>query len=184
MANERLFGPKTRIGLASVFHFANWQAPTAAEMNAAIAAPNLTGSIWDLSCALDLDNTTFDLGDSETDDELSFCQWAGMEEPTQLNPEIVYTAFRSTVSYEVSNPATLNQANVAFALMAHRGQEYFAWMSDGKEPGEAFTIGDRVSLVKVASDFGVDEVGTGENVKLSQTFGFRSDILWRYRLVA
>ena len=184
MANERLFGPKTRIGLASVFHFANWQAPTAAEMNAANAAPNLTGSIWDLSCALDLDNTTFDLGDSETDDELSFCQWAGMEEPTQLNPEIVYTAFRSTVPYEVSTPSTLNQANVAFALMAHRGQEYFAWMSDGKEPGESFAIGDRVSLVKVATDFGVDEVGTGENVKLSQTFGFRSDILWRYRLVA
>lgn len=184
MANERLFGPKTRIGLASVFHFANWQAPTAAEMNAANAAPNLTGSIWDLSCALDLDNTTFDLGDSETDDELSFCQWAGMEEPTQLNPEIVYTAFRSTVPYEVSSPATLNQANVAFALMAHRGQEYFAWMSDGKEPGESFAIGDRVSLVKVASDFGVDEVGTGENVKLSQTWGFRSDILWRYKLAA
>lgn len=184
MANERLFGPKTRIGLASVFHFANWQAPTAAEMNAANAAPNLTGSIWDLSCALDLDNTTFDLGDSETDDELSFCQWAGMEEPTQLNPEIVYTAFRSTVPYEVSTPSTLNQANVAFALMAHRGQEYFAWMSDGKEPGESFAIGDRVSLVRVATDFGVDQVGTGENCKIQNTFGFRSDIAWRVKIAS
>lgn len=184
MANERLFGPKTRIGLASVFHFADWQNPTVAEMNEAIGAANPEGSIWDLSCALDLDNTSFNLSDSETDDELSFCQWAGSANPTEYNPEIVYTAFRSTVPYVVSDPVTLNQANAAFTLLAHRGVEYFAWMSDGKEPGEAFEVGDRVSLVKVATDFGVDEIGTGANVKLGQTFGFRSDINWRYTLSA
>lgn len=183
MANERLFGPKTRIGLASIYHFANWQQPTAAEMNEAAGGADMEGSIWDLSCALDLDNTTFDLGDSETDDELSFCQWAGSANPTEFNPEIVYTAFRSTEPYIVSDPATLNQANAAFALMAHRGQEYFAWMSWGKEPGEAFAAGDHISLVRVATDFGVDEVGTGSNVKLGQTFGFRSDILWNGELV-
>lgn len=184
MANERLFGPKTSIGLASPFHFANWQTPTVAEMNAAIAAPNRHATIWDLSCALDMDNTTFDLGDSETDDELSFCQWAGMADPVQLNPEIVFTAFRSTVPWVVATPATLNQANLAFSLLAWRGVEYFAWMRDGKEPGETFAVGDRVSLVKVATDFGVDEIGTGENAKITNTFGFRSDILWRYRLAA
>lgn len=183
MANERLFGPKTRIGLASIYHFADWRNPAAAEMNEAAGGADLEGSIWDLSCALDLDNTTFDLGDSETDDELSFCQWAGSANPTEFNPEIVYTAFRSTEPYIVSDPASLNQANAAFALMAHRGQEYFAWMSWGKEPGEAFAAGDHISLVRVATDFGVDEVGTGSNVKLGQTFGFRSDILWNGELV-
>lgn len=183
MANERLFGPKTRIGLASIYHFADWKNPTAAEMNEAAGGADLEGSIWDLSCALDLDNTTFDLGDSETDDELSFCQWAGSANPTEFNPEIVYTAFRSTEPYIVSDPASLNQANAAFALMAHRGQEYFAWMSWGKEPGESFASGDHISLVRVATDFGVDEVGTGSNVKLGQTFGFRSDILWNGELV-
>lgn len=184
MANERLFGPKTRIGLASVYHFADWQNPTADEMNEAIGAADPLGSIWDLSCALDLENTTFDLGDSETDDELSFCQWAGSADPTEFNPEIVYTAFRSTEPWVVSEPTTLNQANLAFALMAHRGQEYYAWMSDGKEPGEAFAVGDRVSLVRVATDYGIDDIGTGANVKLGQTFGFRSEILWRHRIAA
>lgn len=184
MANERLFGPKIRIGLASVYHFDNWQTPTVAELNEAIGAANMLGSIWDLSCALDLDNTTFDMGDSETDDELSFCQTAGAANPTEYNPEIVYTAFRSTEPWIVSDPTSLNQANAAFALMAHRGQEYFAWMSDGKEPGQPFAIGDRISLVRVATDFGIDEIGTGANVKLTQTFGFRSDILWRYRIAA
>ena len=184
MANERLFGPKTRIGLASVYHFDDWQTPTAAEMNEVSGGINMAGSIWDLSCALDLDNTTFDLGDSETDDELSFCQTAGGANPTEYNPEIVYTAFRSTEPWIVSDPASLNQANAAFALMAHRGQGYFAWMSDGKEPGQPFAIGDRISLVRVASDFGIDEVGTGSNVKLGQTWGFRSDIAWRIRIEA
>lgn len=183
MANERLFGPKTRIGLASIYHFDDWQNPTAAEMNEVSGGIDLEGSIWDLSCALDLDNTTFDLGDSETDDELSFCQWAGSANPTEFNPEIVYTAFMSEDQYIVSDPASLDQANAAFALMAHRGQEYFAWMSWGKEPGEAFAAGDHISLVRVATDYGVPDIGTGQNAKLGQTFGFRSDILWNGELV-
>lgn len=184
MSNERLFGPKTRIGLASVYHFDDWENPTVAEMNAAFGAADPTGSIWDLSCALDLDNSTFNLGESETDDELSFCQTAGAANPTDFNPEIVYQAFRSTEPWIVSDPATFDQANLAFSLLAWRGVEYFAWYSDGKGPGEPFTVGDRVSLVRVATDFGVDETGTGENVKLNQTFGFRSDINWRFKLSA
>ena len=184
MANERLYGPKTRIGLASVFHFANWQNPTAAEMNEVSGGIDMTGSIWDLSCALDLDNTTFDLGDSDTDDELSFCQWAGSANPTEYNPEIVYTAFRATEPWVVSDPASLNQANAAFHLLAWRGVEYYAWMSSGKEPGEAFAVGDRISLVRVETDFGIDDVSTGGNVKLGQTSGFKSEILWNHEIAA
>lgn len=183
MANERLFGPKTRIGLASVFHFADWQNPTAAELNAN-ATNDLTGSKWDLSCALDLDNTTFDLGDSDTDDELSFCQWAGAEEATDYNPEITYTAFMSKKRYIVSNPASRDQANTAFALLMGRGVEYYAWMSRGKEPGEAFAVGDRVSLVRIVTDYGVPDVSTGSNAKLTATFGFRSEILWNHKITA
>lgn len=177
MANERLFGPKTRIGLASIYHFGNWQAPTAAEMNAN-PTNELTGSKWDLSCALDLDNTTFDLGDSDTDDELSFCQTAGASEATDYNPEIVYTQFLSQQRYLVADPATRDQANTAFALLFARGVEYYAYVSRGKEPGEEFAAGDDISLVRVITDYGVPEIGTGENAKLTATFGFRSEILW------
>lgn len=184
MANERLFGTKVRIGLASPFHFADWEAgPTAAEMNAA-STSDPSGSIWDLSCALDMENTTFDLGDSETDDELSFCQKAGAQNPTEYNPEIVYTAFRSTKPWIVSDPSSYDQANLAFSLIFARGVEYFAWVSIGKDPGEPFAIGDRVSLVKVASDFAVEENGSGENSKISQTWGFRSDIIWNHVITA
>lgn len=183
MANERLFGPKTRIGLASVFHFADWQKPTAAELNEN-PTNDLTGSKWDLSCALDLDNTTFDLGESESDDELSFCQWAGSSEATEYNPEISYTAFMSKKRYLVADPATRDQANTAFALMFSRGVEYYAWMSRGKEPGEPFAIGDRVSLVRIVTDYAVPEIGTGSNAKLNSAFGFRSEILWNYKIEA
>lgn len=183
MVNERLFGPKTRIGLASVYHFANWQDPTAAEMNAN-PTNSLTGSKWDLSCALDLDGTTFDLGDSDTDDELSFCQTAGASEATDYNPEIVYTQFLSQQRYIVADPATRDQANTAFALMFARGVEYYAWMSRGKEPGEAFAVGDQISLVRIITDYEVPEVGTGENAKGTATFGFRSEILWNHTISA
>lgn len=183
MANERLFGPKTRIGLASVYHFADWQNPTAAELNEN-PTNDLTGSKWDLSCALDLDNTTFDLGDSETDDELSFCQTAGAQNPTDYNPEVAFTAFMSKDRYIVSDPSTRDQANTAFALLFARGVEYYAWMSRGKEPGEPFAIGDRVSLVRVITDYGVPEIGTGANAKLVSTLGFRTELLWNYKLTA
>lgn len=183
MANERLFGPKTRIGLASVYHFDDWTNPTAAEMNAN-PTNDLTGSKWDLSCALDLDNTTFDLGESETDEELSFCQTAGASTRTDENPEIVYTQFLSRQRYLVADPASRDQANTAFALMFARGVEYYAWMSRGKEPGEPFEIGDQISLVRIVTDYEVPEIGTGENAKGTATFGFRSEILWNHTISA
>lgn len=183
MANERLFGPKTRIGLASVFHFEDWKVPTAAEMNAN-PTNSLTGSKWDLSCALDLESTTYDLGDSDTDDELSFCQWAGAEEATDFNPEIVFTQFLSKTRYLVSNPATRDQANTAFALLFSRGVEYYAWMSWGKEPGELFEAGDHICLVRVITDYEVPDVSTGSNAKLTATFGFRTEILWNSEITA
>lgn len=182
MANLRLYGPNVRIGLASVYAFADWQNPTVAEFNAR-SSTNPHAQVFELSCALDEDSTTFDLGESETDDSKSFCQVAGTSSPTSYNPEIVFSAFQSEVPWVVSDPATLNTANLAKSLLAWRGVEYFAWMSVGKEPGALFTSGDRVKLARVATDFGIDEIGSGDNAKLNQTFASRGDVNWNFELL-
>lgn len=181
MALERLYGPAVRLYLASPLAFADWQNPTVLELNAN-PDNDPDGLIFNLTCALDQDGSTFDLGDSETDDSLSFCQVAGSESPTAYNPEIVYSLFRSTVPWVESDASTLNTSNLGFSLMAWRGVEYFAIASVGEAHDAPFASGDRVKMARVVTDFGVDEIGSGENVKLNQTFGFRSDLNWNYEL--
>lgn len=183
MANERLFGPATRFYLASPLAFADWQNPTTAELNAnPTNSPN--GLIWDITCALSEDGTQFDLGESETDDSLSFCQVAGAVTPTFYNPEIVFSVFRSTNAWVVSDPTTYDTAELARTLLSYKGIEYFAILSVGEENGTDFAVGDRVKMARVSTDYGVDEIGAGDNAMLMQDFANRGDINWNYELTA
>lgn len=182
MANERLFGPATRFLLASPLAFADWQNPTTAELNAnATNSPN--GLIWDLTCALSEDGTQFDLADSETDDSLSFCQVAGAVNPTNYNPEIVYQVFRAKERWKVSDSNTFNTAELARTLLSYKGVEYFAILSVGEEPGTNFAVGDRIKMAQVSTDYGVDEIGSGDNAMLTQTFAGRGNVAWNVELL-
>lgn len=181
MANERLFGPATRFYLASPLAFDDWQNPTTAELNAnPTNDPN--GLIWNVTCALAEDGTTFDLGESETDDSLSFCQVAGAVNPTSYNPEIVFSAFRSSEPWIVSDPASFNTAELTRTLISYRGVEYFAIASVGEPNDESFAVGHRIKMARVSTDSGVDEIGSGENVLLNQDFASRGDVNWNYEL--
>lgn len=183
MADIRLKNPAVRLYLASPLAFADWQNPTTAELNAnPTNDPN--GLIWNLSCALSQSDTTFDLADSDTDDELTFCQVAGAVNPTTYNTDIVYTAFRSDTPWVTSDAATFNTANLAHSLLQWRGVEYFAIASVGKDAGETFAVGDRVKLARVATDNGVDVKDTGSSVKIQATLLSRGDISWNTEILA
>lgn len=186
MANERLYNkpkPVTRFILASRRAFADWQNPTVAEMNAnPTNDPN--GLIWNLTCAIAQDDTTHDLGESETDEELSFCQVAGAVNPTTKTADIQWTIFRDQNPWVVSDPATESVANLAFSLLAWRGIEYFAIASVGKAYDQPFAEGDRLKMAGVATDYITDVVASGETVKGTQAFLSRGDLLWNYKLPA
>lgn len=183
MADLRLYNPATRFYLASPLAFADWQNPTAAELNAnPTNDPN--GLIWELTCALDQADTTFDLGDSEVDDSLSFCQVAGASTPITYSPEISYTIFRSKDRWEISDPTSFNTANLAFSLLAWRGIEYFAIASVGEEPGVDFAVGQRVKMARVATDFITDVAETGGNVRATASFLRRGDVNWNFEIQA
>ena len=177
MANERLYNPATRFWLAFPEAFADWQNPTAAEFNAN-PTNALTGLIFEITCALNQDGTEFSLGDSDTDDSLTFCQVAGAQNPTSFNPEITLEIERS------KDPIAVNTANLAFGLLAWKGLEYFAIMSVGKEPGAPVAIGDRIKMARQALDFPSDVLGTGENVRLSQATAARGDVAWNIRVAS
>ena len=177
MANERLYNPATRFWLAFPEAFADWQNPTAAEFNAN-PTNALTGLIFEITCALNQDGTTFDLGDSDTDDSLTFCQVAGAQNPTSLNPEVVYETERS------SDPLAANTANLLFGLLAWRGVEMFAILSVGEEPGKPVAVNERVKMALVNTDYLSDVIGTGENIRGSSALLNRGDVNWNHKLAA
>jgi hypothetical protein len=170
MSDTRLYREAVTLAVAFPEAFADWEAPTAAELNSAL--------VIGLTCALNEDGTTFDLADSDTDDTITFCQAAGSVTPTYFNAEVVFEAERS------QDPTASNQANEAFGLLAFPDIEYFAIQRIGPESDVAFAIGDRVSLVRVATDLPVDVAGQGENIRLAQNFLFKGDINWNFEVVA
>lgn len=170
MANSRLFRGTVKHSLAFPEAFANWQTPTATELNSTF--------VTDITCALVEASTKYDLGNSSTDNTLTFCSTAGSQTLTFYNP---------TVTYEfnlASNPTAVNQANTAYGLLAFPDIEYFGILRVGKDPALPYAIGDTVSLIRVATDWPAINASTGKNVTATQTMLQRGDILWRYVVAA
>lgn len=170
MALERAFNPNTRFILAFPQAFKDWTKPETAELNAK------NGLVFDLTCALNQSGTTHDLGEASTNDSLTFCQVAGAVNRTDENASITWEFERSR------DPLQDNTANTAFNLLRYRGIEYFAILSIGREPGEKFQVGDRIKMARVYTDYGADAFGTGENLRMSQSFASRGDVNWNYKL--
>lgn len=188
MALRRLTADQVyRFYLASPLAFADWQNPTVAELNAN-PTNDPSGLIWNVTCSLNTDGTQFDLDDPELDETLTFCQTAGNGEVTSRSATVVYemvmakerwTDASSTAEVDGFNNSTLTQS-----LISWRGVEYFAIMSVGKGEEEPFEVGDRIKMAEVATDWAVPTFGTGETVRLSQTFASRSRLNWNYELTA
>lgn len=183
MALERTQGQIYRFGVASKLAFADWKNPTTAELNAN-PTNDPTGLIFNLTCALDTDGTQFDLTDPETDDSTSFCQDATESTPISRTAEVVYEFFRATEEGKINDPSVWNTAHLAFTLLAWRGVELFAWRSVGEDPDALFKVDDRISMVEVATDWGIDSAATTEVMRMTQTFAFRGSVLWNHKIGA
>lgn len=144
-----------------------------------------SGLIWEITCALNTDSTTFDLDEPDYDESTSFCQRANAQEPMTRNANVVFQAFRATAEASQDAPGEWNNAHLAFTLLAWRGVDYLAIMSSGKGHGEPVVAGeDDISVVQISTDHGVDVLGTGENVELSQTPAIRGVWGWNTPVLA
>jgi hypothetical protein len=170
MANTRLYRANVTFCLAHPEAFADRTAPTAAELNGAL--------VKNITCALNEDGTTFTLGDSDTDDSLTFCDEGNLSTPTFYNPEVVMEAFRD------ADTAATGIYNEALGLLAFPDIEYIAILRVGEDSDTAFAAGDRVKMVGVKTDFGIDVVGNGENQRISQTFFNNDFVNWNYEVAA
>ena len=147
---------------------------SAAKLNQAVT----DGLGFNITCAVNQDGSNFDLGDSETDDSLTFCQIAGAANPTSFSPDI-------TLEIETSRDRTqTNTANTAHDLFAYRDAEYYFVLSVGEDPSTDFAEGDRVKIARRAVDYGAYQIGSGENIRLQVNTANRGDVAWNQTLVA
>ena len=184
-----------RLYLASPLAFANWQAPTVAELNAN-PTNDPSGLIYNLSCALDVGQSQFDLNEPDTDDSLVFCQTSGSEEITEYSATIVYAIqlakerWTNAASLTEVDAATgmrkFNSSTLAQSLLTWRGLEYLAIMSVGSDVDAPFAVDDRLKIARVATDWAIPTGGSGEMQTLVQNFASRevSDLAWNYKLTA
>lgn len=171
MATTRLYRENITFLLAHPEAFADATAPTASELNN-------TDLVFNITCALNEDGTEFTLGDSDTDDSITFCDKAGVSTPTFYNPTVVFEAFRD------ADTAATGVFNEAFNLLAFPDIEYIAILRVGERSDTAFAAGDRIKMVGVKTDYGTDVVGNGENVRINQAFLNNDFVNWNYEVAS
>jgi hypothetical protein len=171
MANTRLYRENVTFLLAHPEAFADRTAPTADELND-------TDFVHNITCALNEDGTEFTLGDSDTDDSLTFCSKAGISTPTFYNPTVAMEAFRD------ADVAATGVFNEAFDLLAWPDIEYIAILRVGQDSDTAFAIGDRIKMVGVKTDIGTEVAASGENVRINQAFLNNDFVNWNYEVSA
>ena len=170
MNNKRLYRESILFALAHPEAFADPAQPTEDELNGVL--------VHNITCALNEDGTEFTLGDSDTDDSLTFCQRAGISTPTFYNPTVVFEAFRDA---DVDADGVFN---LALELLAFEDVPYIAILRVGKDSDEAFAVGDRIKMVGVKTDYGVPVVGNGENQRISQSFLNNDFVNWNYEVAS
>lgn len=161
-------GTKLLRGNFSVYAFvpealADWSAPTAAEMTAA-----LTGGLgWDISCALTDDSVDINLTDSDTDDSISICDIGNVQTPTFFNYNVSFDSFRN-------GPASAGPAVAVYELpvqlFAAVDRPYYIVKRIGPAQGTAFAAGQEVSIYGVNTDYPTDVLGDGENILFGSRF--------------
>ena len=171
MANVRLYRENITFLLAHPEAFADRTAPTAAELNN-------TDLVHNITCALNEDGTEFTLGDSDTDDSLTFCSKAGISTPTFYNPTVAMEAFRD------ADVDATGVFNLAFDLLAFPDVEYIAILRVGEDSDTDFAAGDRIKMVGVKTDFGTDVVASGENTRINQAFLNNDFVNWNYEVAS
>lgn len=170
MAKSRLYRGTIKMGLALPEAFANWQTPTAAELNSAYS--------FDLTPALVESGSKFELGNSTADNTLTFASTAGFSTLTFYQPSVVFEYNRST------SPTAADQANLAHQLLEFPDTDYFAWLRVGQDPAISFAIGQRVSLIRVTTDWPVENPSNGKNLTFTANLIVQGDVVWNYLIAA
>ena len=161
-------GTKLLRGHFSVYAFfpeasADWSAPSAAELTAALS----NGLGYDISCALTDDSVNINLTDSDTDDSISICDIGNVSTPTFFNYEVSFDSFRNGPA-SIATPVAVYELPVS--LFSTADLPFYIVKRIGPEQGTAFAAGQTVSVFGVNTDYPTDVLGDGENILFGSRF--------------
>jgi hypothetical protein len=181
MANDRLYRENITLLLCYPEAFATRAAPKASELNAQWDyTTNSQKLVHNITAALNEDGTEFTLGDSDLDESITFADKANNASPTFYNPTVTFEAFRD--ADKDSSAAGRGKFNEAYNLLAYPGIEFIAVMRVGKKHTDAFAVDDVIKMVAVKTDVGLDVGGSGENLRISQSFLANDFVNWNFKV--
>lgn len=136
--------------------FADRDTPTSTELND-------TDFVKIISCAVE-DSYTMNPTDSDTDNSMSVCDVAQVDNPTFANYEVSLDLFRD------EDLDATGMYNLARDLFKNSGIPFIVGKRIGKAQGTQFAAGDRVSMYSVKTDNPVDIDSAGSPVQLGARF--------------
>lgn len=180
MASTRLTRPAQTWALAYANAFVNPATPTAAELNSATLV-----SLF--SCALTEDGTTITLGDSDTDDTLTFCSVGNESTPTFFNPTAQWTGLLDANTGGSGSTVDLTSLyNKLEGWIGAPDIPYYIISRTGPQNSQdiAFAVGHRIKMLAVKTDYPVWVLGQTDNAQIQQNFLYDASpvvsINWNY----
>lgn len=179
--STRLTRPNQSWALAKYAAFANPLAPTVAELNNA-------SLVSFFSCALTEDGTSLTLGDSDTDDTLTFCSIGNESTPTFKNPTAQWTVLKEANTGGSGTTVDLTSLyNKAWAWLAFPDVPYWVISRTGPNSSQdiAFATGQKIKMALFNTDYPVEEPDQTASARFSQTFLYGGGaIVWNYQIAS
>ena len=152
----KLLRPNVGIYVADATAFADWKAPTLAE----ITNP---ANVFNISPAV-TDDYTLNMTDSASDSSLAIVDNASVETPTFYNYEASLDGFRD------ADVEAASVYNMFTGLFAEPDVKYYLIKRIGYAHDAPFAAGQLVSVYGVKTDYPVDLVGDGEMLRIGARF--------------
>ena len=152
----KMLRPNVGLYVAASDAFADWTAPTLAEITDATKVFNISPAVTD--------DYTLNMTDSEADSSLSIIDNADVQTPTYHNYEASLDGFRD------ANLSATSVYNKFRDLFDGADRKYYLIKRVGKTHDTAFAAGDEISIYGVKTDFPIDILGDGEMVRMGARF--------------
>lgn len=170
MPVNKLLRANIRIDWAYPEAFADFTAPTVAELNNAAFVKNI-------SCAIE-DSYTLNQTDSDTDDSISICDDGDVSTPTFVNYEATLPLFRD------ADLAANGVYNLAFNLAKSIDVPVILIKRIGLPQSDAHEVGETISMYAFNTDNPSDLVEDTSMIRLEAHFKPTGSIVSNYKVVA
>jgi hypothetical protein len=152
----KMLRPNVGIYVAAGNAFADWKAPTLAEITDATKVFNISQAVTD--------DYTLNQTESQSDNSLSIVDNADVTTPTYYNYEASLDGFRD------ENLSATSVYNKFRDLFKTADVKYYLIKRVGFEHDDAFATGQEISIFGVKTDYPTELIGDGEMVRMGARF--------------